>query len=317
MFYIFHGDDTHSQQEAVAKLQAKLGDPAMLDLNTTKFDGRFTFTELKQAVSAIPFLSKVRLVIVYNFFSGKPDKKLVEQILTFLPTMPDTGRLFFLESKKIRSNATILKLATSSKNGYAKLFSQPTGPLLEKWIRERVKQENGRISGHATHMLATNIGSQLNILDNEIEKLIMYRGIEQEITADDVKRLSPYVAEANIFDLVDALGNRNAQQAALLLHQKRSEGQDPFSLFGMTTRQFRLLIQVKELADDGLRPPAISQEIKQHSFVVGKLYAQAQGYSLPQLEQIYKHLLDIDIGVKTGRHDMNTALDLLVAALTL
>jgi DNA polymerase-3 subunit delta len=84
----------------------------------------------------------------------------------------------------------------------------------------------------------------------------------------------------------------------------------------MFTRQFRLLIQVKELADEGKRPQTISQELKLHNFVVGKLYQQCQGFSLTQLEQIYRHLLDIDVEVKTGRNDMTTALNLLVAALT-
>lgn len=317
MFYIFHGDDVHSQQEQLAKLQAKLGDPSMLDLNTTKFDGRFTFDQLQQAVSAMPFLAKVRIVIVRDFFSGSPDKKLVDDILAFLPNLPETGRLFFLESKSLRSNAAVLKVAESAENGYAKEFSRPTGPALEKWIRDRAKEENGSMTPQAAQMLAANIGSQLDILDNEITKLVLYKGPEADITTNDVKLLSPYAAEANIFDLVDALGNRNQKQASLLLQQKIAEGQDPFSIFGMITRQFRLLIQVKELADEGKRPPAISQELKQHSFVVGKLYGQAQGFSLTQLEQIYKHLLDMDIGVKIGRHDMNTALDLLVAALTM
>lgn len=317
MFYIFHGDDVHSQQEQLAKLQAKLGDPSMLDLNTTKFDGRFTFDQLQQAVSAMPFLAKVRIVIVRDFFSGSPDKKLVDDILAFLPNLPETGRLFFLESKSLRSNAAVLKVAESAENGYAKEFSRPTGPALEKWIRDRAKEENGSMTPQAAQMLAANIGSQLDILDNEITKLVLYKGPEADITTNDVKLLSPYAAEANIFDLVDALGSRSQKQASLLLQQKIAEGQDPFSIFGMITRQFRLLIQVKELADEGKRPPAISQELKQHSFVVGKLYGQAQGFSLTQLEQIYKHLLDMDIGVKTGRHDMNTALDLLVAALTM
>ena len=84
----------------------------------------------------------------------------------------------------------------------------------------------------------------------------------------------------------------------------------------MFMRQFRLLIQVKELADEGKRPPAISQELKLHSFVVGKLYQQCQGFSMAQLEQIYRHLLSIDVDVKTGKNDMTTALNLLVASLT-
>jgi DNA polymerase III delta subunit len=53
-----------------------------------------------------------------------------------------------------------------------------------------------------------------------------------------------------------------------------------------------------------------------HSFVAGKLYQQSQQFSLPQLEQIYRHLLDVDVQVKTGRNDLITALNLFVAVLT-
>jgi DNA polymerase III delta subunit len=84
----------------------------------------------------------------------------------------------------------------------------------------------------------------------------------------------------------------------------------------MFVRQFRLLIQVKECADAGLHPPAIAKEIKQHSYVVGKLFAQARGFSQTQLVQIYGRLLEIDVGVKTGQANILTELNLLVAGLT-
>ncbi|MGB5059280.1 MAG: hypothetical protein WBO48_11325, partial [Candidatus Promineifilaceae bacterium] len=58
------------------------------------------------------------------------------------------------------------------------------------------------------------------------------------------------------------------------------------------------------------------QRLKMHSFVAGKLYQQSAQFSLPQLEQIYRHLLEVDVAVKTGRNDMVTAVNLLVAALT-
>ena len=315
MFYIFHGEDTHSQLATLAKLQAKMGDPAMLDLNTTQLEGHVTFNDIQQAAGAIPFLAKVRLVIVRDFFKNSPDKKTVDQLLDYLPHLPETTRLFFLESKKLPANLRILKLAEAEKSGYVKQFDLPQGSALERWIREAVAQRGGRIAPQAVHLLAANVGSNLEILENEVEKLTLYAG-EEEITGQDVTRLSPYAAEANIFELVDALGNRNNKKASLLLHQKLSEGEDPFRVFGMIIRQFRLLIQVKELAQEGKRPPAISQELKLHNFVTGKLYRQSQGFSLNQLEQIYRHLLDVDIGVKTGRHELPTALNLLVASLT-
>ena len=315
MFYIFHGDDTHSQKETLAKLQSKMGDPGMLDLNTTRFDKPPSMSELLNACNVMPFLAKVRLIIVQDLFTSKPDKTFEKELLAYLPTMPETTRLFFLESKSVRSNHAILKLAESDENGYAKQFSKPEGAALERWVRQQVSEKNGRIAHQAAHMLAANVGNDLQILDNEIEKLLLYKG-EEEITAKDVELLSPYAAEANIFDLVDAIGNRNSKHASLLLQKKFTEGADPFYLFSMFIRQFRLLLQVKELVESGLRPPGISKALKMHSFVAGKLYQQCQGFSLSQLEQIYRHLLEIDVGVKTGRNEMVTALNLLVAGLT-
>jgi DNA polymerase-3 subunit delta len=316
MFYLFHGDDTHSQKETLANLQAKLGDPEMLSLNTTRFSGAVSLSELRQACDTLPFLAKVRLTIVENLFAGKPDKKFVDELLAYLPQLPETTRLFFLESSNLPANHRLLKLAEETKGGYARQFSRPQGVMLERWIRERVTEKNGRISSPAAQLLAANIGNDLQILDNELEKLVLYKGQDGTIESDDVTLLCPYVAEANIFELVDALGNRNGRRAATLLQHKFNEGVEPFLLFSMFVRQFRLLIQVKECADAGMRPPDIAPAIKQHSFVVGKLYQQCRSFSLSQLEQIYRHLLEVDVGVKIGRNDMITALNLLVATLT-
>lgn len=315
MFYIFHGDDTHSQKETLDGLLAKLGDPGMLDLNTSRFEGGVEFATLQQVCSSIPFLAKARVVIIKDLFTAKPDKAFMKQLLAFLPDLPDTTRLFFLESAALPDKHAMVQAAETAANGYIKLFARPEGVGLERWIWQRVGEKNGRISSQAMQLLAVNIGNDLQILDNEIEKLILYAG-DAEIKSEDVDKLCPYLAEANIFDLVDAIGNRNGRKAAILLQQKFNEGADPFYLFSMFVRQFRLLIQVKELADAGERPPAIAKALKMHSFVVGKIHQQTRGFSITQLEQIYRHLLDIDIGVKTGRNDMTTALNLLVATLT-
>lgn len=317
MFYIFHGEDRHSQQEALAKLVHKMGDPSMLELNTTRLNGSISLDQLQQATAVPPFLAKYRLVLVYDLFAAKLEKPFVDKLVAYLPQLPETTRLFFLEGKPLASNHALVKAAEKAENGFVRRFDKPEGAALEKWIREQVAERHGRIHGRAVQQLAINAGNNLQLLANELDKLILYKGGDQEISSDDVALLSPYAAEASIFDLVDALGNRNSKRASLLLQQKFSEGADPFYLFTMIVRQFRLLIQVKALAEKGEKAAAIGQTLKLHSFVAGKLYQQSQGFSLSQLKQIYQHLLEIDIGSKTGRQEMPTALSLLVANLTL
>ena len=315
MFYIFHGDDNHSQIETLASLQRQLGDPDMLSLNTTRFDGRkVTLSELQHVCDSVPFLSKRRLVIVEDLLKNKA--AYLDELLAYLAHLPESTSLVFLESGSLPARNRILQLAQSSEMGYVKLHTLPEGNQLERWVRQRVKAAGGQISPRATHLLATNVGSNMVLMANEIEKLVLYKAAGV-IEPEDVEQLCPYVAEASVFEMVDAVGNRHGRTAARLLHKKLSEGADPFRLFSMIVRQFRLLIQVKELAIAGHKHPEIAQKLHLHSFVTGKVYQQSANFSLPQLEQIYAHLLEMDVGVKTGERDMLTSLDLFIAGVAM
>lgn len=324
MFYIFHGENTHSAWETLDKIKAKIGDPDMLSLNTTRLEGKgLRVSNLMDACNAMPFLAPKRLIIVENYFNSKPDGKEVDKLLDYLANIPDSARLFFIENKSLKSNSRILKLAAKEEvAGVVRKFEPMVGPKLEQWIIKRTAEKGGKMHPAAARMLASNAGNDLALLDNEIEKMVLYRLSQanldevNEIVAQDVQLLSPHIAEVNIFDLVDALGNRNGARAASLLQQKLNEGAEPFLIFSMFVRQFRMMIQVKELADMNMRPPEISKETKFHSFVVGKVLNQARSFSMKQLEQIYAHLLDIDVRVKTGKGDLVTALNMLVFNLT-
>lgn len=316
MFYIFHGDDRHTQQKSLGKLKSKLGDASMLALNTMQLEGKsLTLSQLRGACDAMPFLAPKRLIIVDGFFSSKPPAAVVNTILAYLPAMPDSARLVFLEPKKLSARSKVIKLATSEKKGYVKDFSRPSGHLLQRWIRSQVQAQSGRIHPQAVQMLAVNVGNNLTALEQEIEKLTIYRN-GAEIRAEDVALLSPYAAEVNIFALVDALGERDGRRAGGLLHQKLADGNDPFRIFAMFIRQFRLLLQMKAGIDEGSHPPQIAKAMNIRPFVATKLQKQAARFSLKQLIQIYRRLLKIDVAVKTGKGDLVTELNLLIAGVT-
>jgi len=286
----------------------------MIDLNTSRFDGRsLSLSLLQHTCDSIPFLTDRRLVIINNLFVSDPP--YLEELLNYLPMLPESTRLVFLENHELPQKHPILKAASESEKGFFKTFSRLEGNQLESWIRQRIISAGGQISHRAVHMLAINVGNDLDLLDNEIEKLLLYKG-SLPIDTADISLLCPSVAEASIFELVDAIGSRHGQSAAQLLQNKLNEGADPFYLFAMIVRQFRLLIQVKELAESGAKPTAAAKELKIHNYVAGKIYQQSHNFSLEQLEQIYERLLEIDIEVKTGQTDLTTALCLLVAGIS-
>jgi DNA polymerase-3 subunit delta len=319
MFYIFHGEDSHTKEETLAQLMKKLGDPATLELNTTRFEGLVPVAILRQAAETMPFLAPARVVIVTDLFAAKPGKDYIKELFAFLPVVPQTTRLIFLESQMMRDSHAAIKLANQEDQGIQRAYPLPKGGQLESWIHNQVRKKGGEIAPRAAALLASLVGSDLRVLDNELEKLVVYKQTAESgrIDPDDVMLLSPYVAEASIFDLVDALGNRNGKAASTLYQRKLNEGADPFYLFSMFVRQFRLLIQAKELADEGYNSLAIAGDLGLHNFVAGKLHQQARGFSMAELELIYRHLLNIDAAVKSGQADMRTELDLLLANLTI
>jgi DNA polymerase-3 subunit delta len=180
----------------------------------------------------------------------------------------------------------------------------------------RAKQKKAQIEPQATKELTVYLGNDTRLLDNELEKLATYAR-EQPITVQDVHRLVSYVREESIFRFVDALGERNGSLATNLLHQLLEDSGDTsyvLYLLSMIARQFRLLIQVKELVDGRAAPPEIMRALRlNHRFILDKLLQQARNFALEQLEEIYVRLQRIDVGIKTGVAGGELALDLFIA----
>jgi DNA polymerase-3 subunit delta len=315
-FYIFYGPDEFTQKETLADLRAKMGgDPAMVDLNTTTFEGRtVTLGELRHACSAFPFLSDKRLIVVEGLL-GRLEGRDREELLAYLPELPPTTRLVFLEDGGLTGKNAFVQLAKRSPLGFARLFEIPKGRALEGWIRQRAESHGGAFEPRAAAVLAANVGEDLRLLEMEIRKLVTYTGLERPVTDEDVELLTPYAAQVVIFDLVDAIGQRRQGVAAELVQRKLEEGEEPLYLLAMIIRQFRLLLQVKEQQGLGASTEEIGRLIDLHPYVTGKIAQQASNYTLERLEAIHHQLLETDVAIKTGQVEPEAAVDLLVIEL--
>ncbi len=359
MYYVLHGEDEFSRSEQVNRLREKMGDPQFAELNTTHIDGRkATLNALQHACDAVPFLADKRLIIVEGMLARFDPRRrkteddageeteaanpeLAKELADYLARLPDTTRLVFVESKKLADNNPILKRAAADKkNAYAKEFEKLKPHALPKWIQDRVKAKGGAMELSAVNELAEHVGTDLRLLDNEIEKLLTYCANSQvadpstvlrqaqegspgqapatsaKVTADDVRALVASVQESNVFGLVDALGRRETDVALDLLHKQLDQNAQPPYLLVMITRQFRLLLQMKDLAARGSTLNAAREQLKLHPFVAQKTWTQASNFTLPRLEETYRKLLDTDIAIKTGRSEPVVALEVLIVELT-
>ena len=320
-FYVFHGDDEFSSRAQLDTMRNQMGDPATADLNTARLDGKnVSAADVIAAASAVPFLSDRRLVIVDGMLSwlsrkggGKNAKAETDVLVEALPTLPDFARVVFFETQTLSDRNAVLQLARNDAHGYHKAFNPPRNPTA--WIK---KQANTvyevEIDPQAAMALAAVIGDDLRAADNELAKLAAFVDGARPIVEQDVALLTTYAAEADVFEMVDALGRRDGAAATQLLH-RLLEQDEALRLFGMIVRQFRLLLQAREYLNNGGAPQEMPKAIGVHPYVAQKLTGQVRAFTLDQLEKIYRFLLETDVSIKTGKVDAEIALDLFIAGI--
>jgi DNA polymerase-3 subunit delta len=97
----------------------------------------------------------------------------------------------------------------------------------------------------------------------------------------------------------------------------REKDEDPFKVYGMIIRQFRLLLLAKEhLTLTGNRAGLKEALGTTSDFVANKTAEQSRRFSLTDLEEIYRSLQDADLKMKTGRIEPLLALDMFIAGLS-
>ena len=89
-------------------------------------------------------------------------------------------------------------------------------------------------------------------------------------------------------------------------------------LFGMIVRQFRLLIQVREMLDEnpGMNHKMIAEALGVHPYPIQKILPQAKLFTLTKLKEIYHQLTEVDHAMKSSQIENELALDMLVTSLT-
>ena len=333
--YLLHGPDQFAAAEIVADIKSKMGDPAMAALSTTVFDGRtVTLPELRSVCDTLPFLTRRRLVIVEGWLSrlmaksdGEEDdeevappasattRETLAGLINYLPDLPETTALVFVESRTLGEKHPVLKAADKQSWAHIRFLAMPAGPGLVAWIQKRAQAAGGTFTNAAAEALAAQ-EEDPRALDQEIQKLLTYAAFARPVDAADVETLTPAGGETTVFQLTDAIGAQNPRDATRAL-QHLMETKEPLMIFSMITGHFRRLLQAKELVAAHLTVDDVARRLGlRHRYPAQKACEQSEIFSMTELEHIYHGLLDYDVAIKTGRTEAETALEALVTSLT-
>ena len=315
---LLHGNDEFAISAHIEKLCASLGDPSTADMNIARFDGRLglDFEALNTAVNAAPFLAPRRVMVLVHPSAAFASAEARKKFISLLDKAQPITTIVLVESDELKREHWLLKWAAAQAGGRAgvHVYNMPKRWEMPHWIESEAKKQGGRIDPDAAARLSEVVGQDTRIAAQELTKLLTYVNFERPILLLDVEKVSIVSAQGSVFELVDALGQNDGKKAQRVLHQLL-EDEEAFELWGMVIRQFRLLLQAREMLDERAAVPEIQKALGLHEYVAQKVCSQAGRFSMPALEAIYHKLLEIDEGAKTSRVPLDLALDTLIVEL--
>jgi DNA polymerase-3 subunit delta len=310
-----YGNDEFAIARKIKDYESDFSDPTTADMNTARLEARsMSEDDLNNAVNALPFLASKRLVVLANPSAKYNNPGIRKKFEEFLCSTPDTARLViheFVEPKEAEKHWLIKWAAKNSPLIKIQACMLPQKRDMPGWILNEAKNQGGKVEPGAAARLAEMVGVDTRQAGMEIAKLLAYVNWARPVSGSDVEAVCIVTSQQSVFDFVDALAVGNGKSAQHLLH-RLLENEDAFSLWGMVVRQFRLLIQAREILDGRGNKEDVARALGIHPYVAEKATAQAAHFSMESLESLYRRLLKIDADVKTGQITLDLALDQLV-----
>lgn len=317
MIIFLYGPDTYRLKKKLREIIEHYEKIHKSGLNLKYIDfQKDSFQDLKEILQSTPMLAEKKLIILQNIFSSSDFvKELLEQAEIFLKSK---DIILFQEEKEIKRTHPLFQFL--KKHGESQEFKFLEYQQLKNWVKKEFEKEKVRIDLPALHKLIDFLGNDLWQQAQEIKKLTAYKIKEKNpvITTEDIELLVRPKIELDIFKTIDFLASRNKKRTLSLIHQHLEKGDPPLYLLSLINFQFRnlLLIKSKEESLPDMRMIHtfhLSRELGLHPYVIKKIIKLTKKFSLEELKKIYKKIFQVDLAIKTGKTDPETALDMFIA----
>lgn len=208
--FFFHGDAERLRDDAARILVEAAVDPATRDFNLDTYRASDVSPETLAASLAMPpVMAPRRVVALFGAERLTPTGcAVVEKVLGRIPpeltfvvtaTVPKGSRKAFY--RKMKQGAVALE------------WTSPRDAEIPGWLMERATEKHGmELDARAAEALAAAVGSDLGLLEAELEKLAS-TGDGAAVTVERIAELVPNVRPVNRWAWLDSVAARDYRKA--------------------------------------------------------------------------------------------------------
>jgi len=309
--YLFVGEEEFLKEESIRLLSDTLVDPQTKEFNfDLLYGGETEGSAIVDIATAYPMMTDRRVVILRDIH--KCSVKDRKALLAYAAN-PAPSTCLICAGPKVDLRKSFYK--ELSKAALTVVFWPLFENQIPAWIRKHTQNKGKDISTDAMITLQNLVGSSLQELANEIDKLVTYCGDQARIEKTDVIKVVGGTKVNSVFDLVDVVAGKKTDLSLQILHSLFESGESEVGMVWMLTRHFVILAKVHQLQTDGYRGDKIAGRMKLRPKMMTQYLQQARQLSQRQLKTAFQLLLEADANLKSSYQAPRLIMELLVMKL--
>lgn len=305
--YLLYGQEDYLKKqykERFIKAMVPEGDT----MNYSCYEGKKTdVKEIIDLAETLPFFSERRLIVFEDtgfFKTGGND--LADYISGGIP---QTTYFIFVENE-VDKRSRMYK-AVKAKGHIVELGAQDENTL-RKWVSGLVRKEKKKMSQPDIAYFLNKVGTDMENITKELEKLFCYCLDREVVTRKDVDAVCVTQITNHIFDMVNAVAAKDQRKALDLYYDLLALKESPMRILALMSKEYRDLFHVKELSRQGYGRKDIASKAGLHPFVAGKYMDLAKKFQPGELRKVMEESADLEQRVKTGFMSDSLAVELFI-----
>lgn len=246
-----------------------------------------------------------------NFFGTEKGKESdIEKLINYLEHPNEKTIIIFICPSKLDLRKKITKLIKDKYN----LINIPSlkSYEIENKLSAVFKKHNFKIDSESIKYIVSNSLNNYDLAMNEIAKIMLYYEEGTYINYNDIVNITAKSLNTNNFLFVDAVVEGNLEKSLELLKDLKVLKQEPTVIFALLARDFRLMLQIKNMLIKGEKEYDIMRFLGLQDWQLDRYIKKIFPYKVKELEEILVKLANIDLDIKTGKIDKYIALELFI-----
>lgn len=339
MIIFFYGENDFKISQKIKELEDKfVREVDTSGQNIFKFDGeKIKLEEIAGQIASGSLFSNKKMVLIFDLIKNK-QKNIFKNLFDYLEKnkVAASSDIFLFIEKNIKSKTggSLVKVSAGKESvlnkeekelynffqrqKFTQEFKNFTSLELSNLIKKELSDNDLKIDNKEIQLLLALNENDPWSLNNELKKIINFKlgsNSDNKVSSEDIEKISSGIFSENIFSFTDAISNKNAKLASQILEEQYLAGLEPDYILSMLLRQFKILLQIRELLDANYTTAKITSTLKLHPFIISKGINQAKNFDSKKIKKIINTLAETELQNRQGNSNIKAIINLLIATI--